>query len=243
LYEQARELAVIEERNRLARDLHDSVSQTLFSSSLIAEVLPRLWQRDPGEGTRRLEELRLLSRGALAEMRTLLLELRPAALMEADIRDLLQQLAESAQARGQVPVSLTVTGDAEMPEAVKIAVYHISQEALNNIIKHAGAQEIELKLLLETDQVELSVTDDGTGFIPNQRSPEQLGLTIMQERADSVGGSLDVSSQPGQGTTIRFRAIPYSGLVGLMMTDGGLIGVSGATDEAQLREWLSRLVG
>ncbi len=204
LYEQARELAVIEERNRLARDLHDSVSQTLFSSSLIAEVLPRLWQRDPGEGTKRLEELRLLSRGALAEMRTLLLELRPAALMEADIRDLLQQLAESAQARGQVPVRLKVDGDAEMPEAVKIAVYHISQEALNNIIKHAGAQEIELELLLNADRVELSVTDDGTGFIPSQRSPEQLGLTIMQERADSVGGTLDLTSQPSQGTTIRF---------------------------------------
>jgi signal transduction histidine kinase len=204
LYEQARELAVIEERNRLARDLHDSVSQTLFSSSLIAEVLPKLWQRDPEEGTRRLEELRLLSRGALAEMRTLLLELRPAALVEADIEDLLQQLAESAQARGQVPVSLTVDGHAEMPEAVKIAVYHISQEALNNIIKHAGAHEIELLLQLERDQVELSVTDDGTGFVPGQRSPEQLGLTIMQERAESVGGSLDVTSNPGQGTTIRF---------------------------------------
>ena len=105
LYEQAQELATVQERQRLARDLHDAVSQTLFSASLIAEVLPRLWERNPDEGRKRLEEIRQLTRGALAEMRTLLLELSPAALVDADLGDLLRQLAESITGRARIPVS------------------------------------------------------------------------------------------------------------------------------------------
>jgi signal transduction histidine kinase len=103
LYEQAEEAAVATERNRLARDLHDAVSQTLFSASLIAKVLPRLWERKPEEGRRRLEEVRRLTRGALAEMRTLLLELRPKALVEADLGDLLRQLTEAFIGRARIP--------------------------------------------------------------------------------------------------------------------------------------------
>ncbi len=106
LYEHAEESAAAAERNRLARDLHDAVSQTLFSVSLIAEVLPRIYARDPVQGAQRLDELRQLTRGALAEMRTLLLELRPAALAEANLSDLLKQLGEAVTGRARIPVEV-----------------------------------------------------------------------------------------------------------------------------------------
>ena len=131
--ERAREMAVLEERNRLARDLHDAVSQTLFSASLIAEVLPRLWERDQDEGRRRLEEVRQLSRSALAEMRTLLFELRPAALAEAELGDLLRQLADTITGRGRLPVTVEISSRTTLPSEVKVAFYRIAQEALNNV--------------------------------------------------------------------------------------------------------------
>ena len=110
LYEEAQQVAASQERSRLARDLHDAVTQTLFSASLIAEVLPALWENDPAEGRQLLGELRQLTRGALAEMRTLLLELRPAALVEANLGDLLRQLAESVSGRTGIPVAVVAGG-------------------------------------------------------------------------------------------------------------------------------------
>jgi signal transduction histidine kinase len=145
LYEQAQELAVVEERSRLARDLHDAVTQTLFSASLIAEVLPRLWERNPDEGLRGLDELRELSRGALAEMRTLLLELRPSAFVEANLEDLLRQLAESITGWARVPVAVEVEGQCILPVDVKLALYRIAQEGLTNVAKHAGASQAEVR--------------------------------------------------------------------------------------------------
>jgi signal transduction histidine kinase len=135
LYQQAQELAAAQERQRLARDLHDAVTQTLFSASLIAEVLPRIWERDPEEGQRRLKELRELTRGALAEMRTLLLELRPAALVEARLTDLLHQIAESITGWARVPVTVEVEGECDLPLEVKVALYRIAHEALYNMAK------------------------------------------------------------------------------------------------------------
>ena len=126
LYEQSEQAAVAAERSRLARDLHDAVTQTLFSASLIAEVLPRIWERNPEEGRRRLDELRELTRGALAEMRTLLLELRPSALVDAPLNDLLRQLAESITGRARVPVTVEVEGECALPPEVKVALYRIA---------------------------------------------------------------------------------------------------------------------
>ncbi|HYG59384.1 MAG TPA: GAF domain-containing protein, partial [Symbiobacteriaceae bacterium] len=136
---QAERAAVAAERNRLARDLHDAVTQTLFSTSLIAEVLPVLWERNPAEGRRRLSELRELTRGALAEMRNLLLELRPTALVEAKMGDLLRQLADAITGRARIPVTLRCEGEAKLPPDVQVALYRIAQEALNNVARHAGA--------------------------------------------------------------------------------------------------------
>ncbi|MHB1415735.1 MAG: cache domain-containing protein [Chloroflexota bacterium] len=202
LYKQAGQSAAAAERSRLARELHDAVTQTLFSASLIAEVLPRLWDRKPEEGRRRLDELRQLTRGALAEMRTLLLELRPSALLEAALGDLLRHLADAMIGRARIPVSLTVEGQRALPPDVQVALYRIAQEALNNIAKHAEASTVSIALAFMDDRVELSVSDDGRGFDPRLVPPDHLGLGIMRERAEAITATLRVASQPGSGTTV-----------------------------------------
>ena len=202
LYEESERTATAAERSRLARDLHDAVSQTLFSAALIAEVLPRIWERDPEEGRRRLEELRGLTRGALAEMRTLLLELRPASLVEADLGDLVRQLAEAFAGRARVPVDLDVEGDCCLPADVQVAFYRVAQEALNNVTKHAEAEHVRLRLRTGGREASLEVYDDGRGFTGDGASSEHLGLGIMQERAHAVGARLAVESRPGEGTRV-----------------------------------------
>jgi PAS domain S-box-containing protein len=207
LFQQTREVAVLEERSRLARDLHDAVTQTLFSASLIADVLPRLWERTPDEGQRRLQELRELTRGALAEMRTLLLELRPSALVDAELGDLLRQLAESIIGRARVPVALEMEGECDLPAGVKVALYRIAHEALNNVAKHAGASQATVNLRCRPEHVELHVSDDGRGFDPEGIPLESLGLGIMRERteaigAEAIGATLTVESEIGRGTEV-----------------------------------------
>jgi len=203
---QAEEIAVNAERSRLARDLHDAVTQTLFSASLIAEVLPRIWAKNPEDGRQRLEELRQLARGALAEMRTLLLELRPTTLVEAPLEELLRHLAEATTGRARIPVTLKIEGHAVLPTEVKIAFYRIAQEALNNISKHSGASSATLTLNVagsdECREVSLEVRDDGKGFDPYSVTGEHLGLGIMRERADSICACLTVGSRRGEGTDI-----------------------------------------
>lgn len=199
---QVEQAAIAAERSRIARDLHDSVTQTLFSASLIAEVLPRLWERDLEESRRRLEELRLLTRGALAEMRTLLLELRPSSLIEVDINELLRQLTESAIGRARIPVALSIEGTAPVPPDVKIAFYHVAQEALNNVTKHARATTATVALARDPGQISLHIHDNGRGFLVGAVTPEHLGLTIMHERAADIGADLSIISAPGAGTEI-----------------------------------------
>ncbi len=202
LYEQAREAAAAAERNRLARELHDAVSQTLFSASLIAEVLPRLWLRDQQEGLRRLEEVRQLTRGALAEMRTLLLELRPSALLQTDIHDLLRHLTEAVAGRARLDVALQIE-PIDLPPDVKIALYRITQEALSNVTKHAEAHHVQVRLANTDGSVELQIIDDGHGFELDSVPGDHLGLRIMRERAASIGAALEIASRPGEGTRIR----------------------------------------
>jgi len=202
LFAETERAAAAAERSRLARDLHDAVTQTLFSASLIAEVLPRIWERNPEEGQRRLEELRQLTRGALAEMRTLLLELRPAALTETNLGDLLRQLAEAITGRARVPVTVTVEGKRSLPSEVQVALYRIAQEALNNVAKHAGASQASVSLHCQPEAVKLCIRDDGRGFDLESVPPESLGLGIMRERAEAIGATLVVSSEFGRGTEV-----------------------------------------
>ncbi|HAY85744.1 MAG TPA: hypothetical protein DCY42_12735, partial [Chloroflexi bacterium] len=205
--------AVTAERNRLARELHDAVTQTLFSASLVAEALPAAWEKDPEEGHGLLKDLRGLSRGALAEMRTLLLELRPAALLETRLDDLLRQLGEATSGRVGIPVTVQIEGETELhqealPPDVHITLYRITQEALNNVIKHARAHQVTVRLdyspesRAEPLRVSLSISDDGRGFDATQLQHDRLGFGIMQERIQAIGGTLTIESQPGHGTRV-----------------------------------------
>jgi len=205
LYERARTLAALHERQRLAQNLHDAVNQSLFSVGLIAEVLPRLWERDPDEGRRSLEDLRRLTRGALAEMRALLAELRPSILTDTDLGDLLHQLGSAFTGRTSIPVTVTVSGQGNLPGEVQVAFYRVCQEGLSNIAKHTEASRVAIRLLYGPSEVELYLSDDGCGFNPAHVSPGRSGLSMMCERAQAVGASLSIVSQPGQGTEITIR--------------------------------------
>ncbi len=202
LREQVQETAMSAERHRLARELHDAVTQTLFSASLIAEAMPRVWEHDPDEGRRGLEELRRLTRGAAAEMRTMLVELRPAALIEKPLGELVRHLTEAMAGRTRVAMDLNLDGDCTMPPEVQIALYRIVQEALNNIGKHAGASRVSVDLYWRPEQAALEISDDGCGFELTDVLPDRLGLGIMRERAQGIGAVLDITSRPGRGTRI-----------------------------------------
>lgn len=215
LYANSAETATLAERSRLARELHDAVTQSLFSASLIGDVLPRLWQEDPAEGQRRLEELRRLTRGALAEMRTLLLELRPTALEEAKLQDLLRHLANAFTGRTQIPVQLVTNTEISLPPGEKIAFYRIAQEALNNINKYAEAENVLIRLdhhnsTPDQDEIILEILDDGQGFDPEKIPTGHFGLQILRERAESISARLSINSAPGEGTSILVGWTPPS---------------------------------
>jgi signal transduction histidine kinase len=203
LYARAQELAVMQERNRLARDLHDAVTQTLFSASLLADALPASWDKNPAEGRQLANELRQLTRGALAEMRTLLLELRPAALVETKLGDLLRQLADAVAGRAALAIHVAVDGDCKLPAEAHIAFYRIAQEALNNVAKHARATQVTLSLVCRESAATLRVQDDGRGFEPAQVSAARIGLASMRERAQAIGATFELESAPGKGACIQ----------------------------------------
>jgi PAS domain S-box-containing protein len=207
---QAQAAAVAEERHRLARDLHDSVTQVLFSASLVAETLPQSWQRNPERALQSLENLRRLTRGALAEMRTLLLELRPSAVIHTPLAELLAQLTEATATRGGLQAQLFIEPIPSLPENVHTSFYRIAQEALNNVAKHAQAKTVTVSLSAtpvpdraagaSSHQVRLVIQDDGVGFSAGVKQSHHLGIGIMQERAAAVGATLALESQPGYGT-------------------------------------------
>ncbi len=205
LYKNAQTLATLQERQRLARNLHDAVNQSLFSAGLIAEVLPRLWERNPEEGRRSLEDLRRLTRGAQADMRLLLAELRPSTLTDAGLGDLLHLLGNALAGRTNIPINVIVAGEGKLPTDVKVALYRLCQEGLNNIARHAGASQVDIQLQYKTGAVELRIRDDGRGFDPEQTAPGHYGLSMMRERAAAAGVTLSITSQPGHGTEIVIR--------------------------------------
>jgi len=202
LHQQAQTAAALEERNRLAQDLHDAINQTLFSAAIIAEALPEIWQEDPQHGSQVLEELRLLTQGALAEMRTLLLELRPAALIEKNFGELLHHLVKAFTNRTRIPVDLQIEDDCILPPDVQIAFYRITQEALMNITKHAGATQVAVKFDGVPEEVALLISDNGRGFDLTRIPPGHFGVSIIHERAEKIGASLKIDTQPGAGTRV-----------------------------------------
>ena len=202
LYEQAQLLAVMEERQRLARNLHDAINQSLFTAGIIAEVLPRLWEQDQDLARHSLKDLHRLTRSAQAEMRALLAELRPATLTDTDLGELIKLLGYALSGRIDIPVVVNTAGDINLPAGVQIAFYRVCQEALNNIAKHAYASRVDIDLQQAGSEMRLRICDNGKGFDQKQIVSGHYGLQMMQERSDAVGAQLTVISQPGQGTEL-----------------------------------------
>ena len=202
LFEQSKELATMQERQRLARELHDSVSQTLFTCRTMSESALRRWEKDPHRAHELLAEVNQLTTTALSEMRVLLLELRPAALTQLGLKELFEQYLRPIQERRRFQLKMALDEMAPLPPDVQIALYRIAQEALNNIDKHAQARTVEICAVDYPEYLELTIRDDGHGFDIAEAPASHLGLRIMQERAAAIGASLQIKSLVGQGTEI-----------------------------------------
>jgi two-component system nitrate/nitrite sensor histidine kinase NarX len=202
LSQQLADAAVTEERNRIARELHDSVTQNLYTVATISDTVPDIWDTHPEETRKALNNLRRLSRGALAEMRILLLELRPSSLLEKSLGQLLQQLGEGIEGRSRIQATTSIVSDQIFPDDVQVALYRIAQEALNNVIKHSEATQATIGLYHVPDQVTLSVRDNGHGFDMQTMEYGGFGLENMQERARQINAKLDIKSELKKGTEI-----------------------------------------
>lgn len=198
-----RDLAAIEERQRLARELHDSVSQTLFTCRTIGEAALRQWEQNPTRARELMERAHELTTSALAEMRVLLLELRPAALTKVGFKALLEQFLLPMQGRQNFRLDLVIDELPALLPEVQIALYRIAQESINNVIKHAGASQVAITVHGLSDRVEMSIQDNGAGFAADALDPTSLGLGIMRERAEAIGATLQIASKVGLGTCIK----------------------------------------
>ena len=205
LYEQAQRLAVVEERGRLARELHDSVTQSLYSSTLLAEAGQRLAKAGDMERAQGyLSRLGEITQQALKEMRLLVYQLRPLALSEVGLVGALQHRLDAVERRAGVEARLVVEGQVELPATVEEELYRIAQEALNNALKHAAPTLVTVTIRADGEHVELEVADNGRGFDPQTVTNNAgIGLTSMHERAQKLGATLDVTSAPGEGTRVR----------------------------------------
>ncbi|MDZ4765044.1 MAG: response regulator [Chloroflexota bacterium] len=198
-----RELAALEERQRLARELHDSVSQTLFTCRTIGEASLRQWDINPLRARELMEQAHELTTLALAEMRVLLLELRPTALTILGFKQLLEQFLLPMQGRQNFELDLVVDDVPMLPPEVQIALYRIVQETLNNVIKHASATNVAITVRDLPDRIDMSIADDGEGFDSLTLDPTSFGLGIMRERAEGIGASLAISTRLGEGTQVQ----------------------------------------
>jgi PAS domain S-box-containing protein len=207
LYDQAEQSAAIAERHRLSRELHDSVTQSLYSVTMYAEAAARLLVAgDTVTATDHLRELRNTAQEALREMRLLIFELRPLALEKIGLAAALRARLDSVEVRGGIQTEFHIDGKQDrqtIPNAIEEELYHIAQEALNNILKHAGAQCVWVHLCFSAAEVSLTIRDNGIGFTPTAAGNGGLGLASLKERAEKIGAVLDISSEPGAGTEIR----------------------------------------
>ena len=205
LYEQAQTLASIEERQRLARELHDSVSQALYGISLGVHTARMQLDRDPKDLVESLDYVLELAEAALIEMRALIFELRPESLETEGLVSALTKQAAALRVRQNMEVNTDLCTEPDLPLKVKQDLYRIAQEALHNTVKHAHASKIELRLLQTKEAVTLEVCDNGKGFDATASFPGHLGLHSMQERMTNLGGEFLIESTPGQGTCIHVQ--------------------------------------
>jgi signal transduction histidine kinase len=215
LYDQAEQSAAIAERHRLSRELHDSVTQSLYSVTMYAEAAARLLATGDTEiAAEHLRELRDTAQEALREMRLLIFELRPPALAKIGLAAALQARLDSVEMRGGIQTELHVHGEQngdEVSHEVEEELYHIAQEALNNVLKHANAKHVWVRLCFADIETILSIRDDGIGFAPSAERKGGLGLASLEERAEKIGASMEIESTPGAGTEIRV-VVPASSL-------------------------------
>ncbi len=206
----AERLLLVQERNRLARELHDSVSQSLYSVTLFAEAGRRLAAADNPEVAGYFSQIGQTGQQALKEMRLLIYKLRPSVLAKEGLVRALQQRLNSVEGRAGVKSHLQVEGDLKFKPALEDALYHIAQEALNNALKHALASEVTVRLeLLDDRWVSIEIEDNGRGFDPaTAAASDGMGLVTMRERAESFGGSLTIDSTPGHGCRVCARLSP-----------------------------------
>ncbi|MFD2369185.1 histidine kinase [Brevibacillus sp. GCM10020057] len=205
LADQLRQAAVTEERQRLARELHDAVSQQLFAIAMTTAALKRLVEKNPQRAAQQIELVEEMAAAAQAEMRALLLHLRPATLQNKTLKDAILELLDELTRKN----ALEITGEIEsvegLPSGIEDHLFRILQESLSNTLRHARASRIAVKLFTLQDQVRLRVTDDGVGFDPDGEKLTSYGLRSMQERVAEVGGSMEIYSAQGKGTQIEVR--------------------------------------
>ncbi len=208
LYEQSRELSMLAERNRLALELHDAVSQKLFSLVLTAEAAGTQLERDPEAARAQVARLGTIAAEALEELRSLILELRPPELERDGLCGALRKHVEMLRRLHRIDIDLEIDDDAGSGGPRDREVLRVAQEALHNALRHGGAQRLGVRLARRDGRLELEVADDGAGFDPGdpELRSRRLGLTSMEERAQRLGGTLEIRSAPGAGTTIRLEA-------------------------------------
>jgi len=202
----------LEERQRLARELHDSVSQALYGIALGARSARNRLARDPQRAVEPLDYVLSLAEAALADMRSLILELQPEALEREGLVGALVKRAEAIKGRYDIDVRTDLPDEPPIPVGTKQDIYRIAQEALHNLVKHSRAKHASLRLRVDRDALTMEVADDGEGFDPSRSYPGHFGLPSMRERAESGGGELQIESRPGEGTTVRVR-VPIPALV------------------------------
>jgi signal transduction histidine kinase len=204
LYEQTRELSIVAERNRLALDLHDAVSQKLFGLVLEAEAAATVLERDPAAAGERVAKLQVLAREALDELRSLVFELRPPELEKDGLGGTLRKHVEVLRAVHGARIDCDVRGAPSLGADEDREILRVAQEALHNAARHAGAQQIAVALADAGGRLVLEVSDDGVGFDPTDPDlrGRHLGLTSMEERAARLGGTLTLRSAPGAGTAV-----------------------------------------
>ena len=198
----AEQNARLEERNHLSRELHDAVSQTLFSANLVADTLPALMARDPDLAKNSLNEMRQLNKDALSEMRQLLVQLRSQKLTSMRFGHLLSDLTDNLTKRHDMDVEISIVSDAILPEQVQPTFYRIAQECLANVVKHSNATKINVQFDGIQTQAMLIIQDNGRGFNIDNVSDGHFGLQIMKERMASIGGTLEIDTKLGEGTIV-----------------------------------------
>ncbi|MFC9847554.1 GAF domain-containing sensor histidine kinase [Streptomyces sp. NPDC060223] len=207
LYERSRELTIAEERSRLAHELHDAVSQKLFSLRLTAQAAAALVDRDPARAKGELQQVAALAAEAADELRAAVVELRPAALDEDGLVDTLRTHIQVLDRAHSAHVTFSSCGVRALPASQEEAVLRVAQEALHNALRHSGAAQVDVTLERDGQGAVLRVTDDGSGFEPAaiRSAGRHLGLVSMRDRSSGVGGTLTVKSAPGKGTTIEME--------------------------------------